>query len=81
MKFSFGYWIPTNGKNLEQFQAFGMIFLGIIGQFILLLDLEDCDEKEIITARDWSELVDNKVLLQSYTPLEIWGVYVKTQSC
>lgn len=37
--------------------------------------LEVCDEKEIITVRDCSELVDSKILSHSYTLLEIWGIY------
>ena len=37
--------------------------------------LEVCDEKEIITVHDCSELVDSKILSHSYTPLEIWGIY------
>ena len=37
--------------------------------------LEVWDEKEIITVRDSSEVVDSKILLHSYTPLEIWGIY------
>lgn len=63
-------------RNFEQFQAFGMIFLSIIRWFILLLHLEVCDEKEIITARDCSESVDSKILLHSYIPLDIWGIYL-----
>ena len=68
------FWVLVTQRNFEQFQAFGMIFLRIIRWFILLLHFYVCDEKEVITVHDCSELLDSKILLHSYIPLEIWGI-------
>lgn len=55
-------------RNFEQFSGNNQMVYSAA-------PLEVCDEKEIITVRDCSELVDSKILSHSYTPLEIWGIY------